>query len=101
MLALAVSLFIVLFLKRKGTKVRTASRGETGRGERRGWGSRGTGLSKSYGWWDWGLDGGGYVQGSRSCDRGGWEHRAGTIVGEETRREERETGGENLTVSVL
>lgn len=37
MLALAVSLFIVLFLIRKGTKVRTASRGETGRGERRGW----------------------------------------------------------------
>lgn len=30
----------------------------------------------------------------------GGEHRAGTIVGEETRREEREMGGDNLTVSV-
>lgn len=59
-----------------------------------------TGLSDSYGWRDWGVDGGGYEQGSQGCDRGGWEHRAGTIVGEETRREEREMGGENLTVSV-
>lgn len=58
------------------------------------------GLRTATDWRAWGVDGGGYEQGSRSCDRGGWEHRAGTIVGEETRREEREMGGENLTVSV-